>query len=319
MGCAAAAADPMSATAAVPTLMQQTADARFPWCADVPEELLRSTVLPEQVIHEKPCDWRPVLTPIAQNLVRGCATAREAVLALATGLPQATGVHYSIERRAACMNALEALNEKKVSCTGQSIFLVCALRSVGIPARVVGITTWNHILGNHTWAEAWFEGDWHMIEYNEKDFNTPWVMENIGMTDPQQPVQRIYAATPNGKAPYLPAYVLDKRILPAEDVSGRYAALARNWYEKNGLSPQEQRLMVEILPRPAERIPVSIISENGETVSSAELPSEQDDVRELARLVLPREGVFYLNTEGVKKQLTATDAPVQILRLQMGK
>ena len=288
----------------------------FPWSENVPAELVRDSVLPDQVIHEKPCDWRPVLTPIAQELVRGCATAREAVLALATGLPQATGVHYSMERRAACMNALEALNEKKVSCTGQSIFLVCALRSVGIPARAVGITTWNHILGNHTWAEAWFEGDWHMIEYNEKDFNTPWVMENIGMLDPKEVVQHIFAATPNGKAPYLSAYVLDKRILTAEDVTARYAALARVWYEKNGLSPQEQRLMVDLQPRPEQRIPVSIVREDGSIVSAAELPSAQDDIRELARLVLPREGSFSLQTEGVKMPLKATDAPVQILRLK---
>ena len=94
-----------------------------------------------------------------------------------------------------------SLQSGKVSCTGQSILLVCALRSVGIPARMAGVLTWNHVRGNHNWVEAWCDGEWKMLEYNEKDFNTPWVMSAISMLDPRKPENAIYATSWKKEAP----------------------------------------------------------------------------------------------------------------------
>lgn len=295
------------------------AAAEFPWSHEVPPALVEESVRPDGVAQEEPCDWRPVLTPVAEALVKDCSSAREAVLALAAGLPEATGVYYSTERRKPAMNVLEALAEKKVSCTGQSILLVCALRAVGIPARMVGLLTWNHIRGNHSWAEAWFEGEWHMIEYAERDFNTPWVMENIGMLNPQEPTQRILALTPTGTALFLPSYVMDKRLLPAEDVTHRYAELSRAWYARAGVGVEEQRLMVDCENRPERPLPVRVETESCTIISEDVLPTEQDDVRRFARLSLPREGRFYLRVEGSSERhpIKATSAPVQILRLSL--
>lgn len=293
--------------------------APFPWAADAPPALVQASVQPDRVLNEDPCDWRPVLTPLAKELVQHCRTSREAVLTMAAKLPEATGVYYSIERRKPGMNALEALEEKKVSCTGQTILLVCALRAVGIPARAVGIATWNHVQGNHTWAEAWFEGEWHMIEFNEHDFNTPWVMENIGMLDPQNPLQRIQALTPAGDTLFLPAYAMDRQELPAVDVTERYAALARAWYVRAGVTSHEQRLLVDCEARPSGPLSVRVETEDGELISEALLPTSQDDVRRMARLLLPREGCYYLRLEGSaeRRPLKATPAPVQILRLSL--
>lgn len=295
------------------------AAAEFPWSHEAPPDLVQASVLPDRVAQETPCDWRPVLTPTAESLVRDCGSAREAVPTLAAGLPEATGVYYSVERRKPAMNVLEALAEKKVSCTGQSILLVCALRAVGIPARMVGLLTWNHVPGNHSWVEAWFEGEWHMIEYAESDFNTPWVMENIGMLDPQDPLQRIQALTPAGNTFFLPAYAMDKRKLPAEDVTDRYAALARAWYARAGACTEEQRLMVDCTERPKEPLRVMVETEDGKPVSEDVLPTTQDDVRRFARLSLPREGAFHLRIEGSaeRRPIKATPAPVQILRLSL--
>lgn len=292
----------------------------FPWSGTIPEELVRESVEPDRVAHELPCDWRPLLTPLAEELVRDCPDARSAVLTLAAKLPEKTGVYYSAERRKASMNVAEALAEKKVSCTGQSILLICALRSVGIPARMVGVLTWNHVLGNHTWAEAWFEGEWHMIEYNEQDFNTPWVMENIGMLEPQELTQRIQAVTPAGDEPFLTAYVFDKSVLPAVNVSEHYARLARDWYERSGASAAGQRLMVDCEQRAASPVPVRVETEAGDIICRDELPTTQDDVRRFARLTLPRdENVRYFLRIGEEEErlpLQCTPAPVQILRLK---
>lgn len=290
----------------------------FPWSETLPDALVRDAVAPDTVAYETPCDWRPLVTPMAQELVKNCTSAREAVLALATGLPKASGVHYSIERSKHNMNAIEALTEKKVSCTGQSVFLVCALRSVGIPARMVGVLTWNHVRGNHSWVEAWFENEWHMIEYAEQDFNTPWVMENIGMLDSHQPEQRIQALTPSGREPFLAAYAMNRVVVPAENVSERYAALARDYYARNGAGADVQRVMVDVAERASHAVSVVLVDEAGKTVSSDYLPTSRDDVRRFACLNLPRHGQFYLRIgdEAEQRPLRATPAPVQILRLE---
>jgi transglutaminase-like putative cysteine protease len=43
------------------------------------------------------------------------------------------------------------------SCTGLAILLICALRSVGIPARLVGTPAWHGNVdeGNHSWVEVY--------------------------------------------------------------------------------------------------------------------------------------------------------------------
>ncbi|KAF4667472.1 hypothetical protein FOL46_002530 [Perkinsus olseni] len=60
----------------------------------------------------------------------------------------------------------EVIERKNSSCTGLSIFLVSALRAVGVPARIVGTPHWNlgpdkcphgdadDACGNHDWVEA---------------------------------------------------------------------------------------------------------------------------------------------------------------------
>merc|ERR1712129_74462 len=53
------------------------------------------------------------------------------------------------------------------SCTGLSILLVSALRSLGIPSRVVGTPAWNgkQKNGNHNWIEYYSsQHEWKFIE-----------------------------------------------------------------------------------------------------------------------------------------------------------
>lgn len=293
----------------------QAAD--FPWSNTAPAQVEEASLHPDTVLDEVPCDWRPILTPIVEPLVKDCSTAREAVLHIASNLSRSTGVYYSPARRKHNMNAMEALAEKKVSCTGQSILLVCALRSVGIPARAVGVCSWNHIRGNHTWTEAWFEGGWHMIEFNERDFNTPWVMENIGMLNPRLSVQRIKAATPQGKSTWSPE-LPGSTSIPAEDVTERYSQLALNWYQQNGLPANIQRLLVDSFPRQHTVHTIELIDAAGKTISSAKLPTVADDMRYLARLALPREGKFFLRIQGKANQfpISPTESAVQLLLLR---
>ncbi len=286
------------------------------WDEDIPQGIRESAQLPDAVLDEKPCDWRPVLEPLFRPVVKDCTSAREATLAIASRIGELTGVRYDMERRHPCMNALEALAEKKVSCTGQSILLVCALRSVGIPARAVGVATWNHVRGNHTWVEAWFEGSWHMIEFNEKDFNTPWVMEAVGMLNPQTLAERVLAVQPGGSwnfpTPWNPG-----SGIRAEDVTERYLGLARTWYAANGVPEGMQKLLVDALPRTDQ--PLFLLQEDadGREMARVQLPSCSDDVRRYATLLLPRGQTCFLHIEGqpLRYALEANESPARTLKL----
>ena len=171
------------------------ARSQFPWAAQVPWELYENNVLPYAVVNEPRDEWREQFHHLFAPLVSPCKTGREAALAIASLIQKTLNVRYSTERRVPHQGAKESLQSGKVSCTGQSILLICALRSVGIPARMAGVLTWNHVRGNHNWVEAWCDGEWKMLEYNEKDFNTPWVMSAISMLDPRKPENAIYATS----------------------------------------------------------------------------------------------------------------------------
>ena len=276
----------------------------------VPADIARDYVAADLVLNEQPCDWRAPLAALFLPAVQDCTGAREATLRIASQMTALTGAYYSTERRKPNMNALEALAEKKISCTGQSILLICALRSIGIPARAVFVPTWGHIRGNHTWAEAWIDGEWQMIEFNEKDFNTPWVMENIGLLKPELPAQRVYAAAP-GRPGCRVFY--GGSFIAAEDVTPRYTALAQEWYTRAQLPADHQRLLVNVLPRPAEAIPLYLETEDGTRLASAPSPTAQSDFRYHTPFNLPRSGKHYLRVGNTRITLTPTSTPAQTL------
>ena len=295
----------------------------FPWSDDAPADIREHFVAPQQMLDEKPAEWRETVQAVIAPAVKDCKTAREAALVVAARMTELTGAYYSTERRQACLNPLEVLEEKKASCTGLSLLFTAALRSVDIPARVVGVLCWNHVIGNHSWTEVYVDGEWQMLEFNEKDFNTPWVMEAVGMLDSRHLAQRVMALTGKpaaGDNQYFPLpWAIHNHTVGAEDVSARYQKLARAWYEKAELPADKQRLMVDIQPRPAERSLVQLVDDKGSVLDEGPLPSPQDDMRQMLRLLLPRysSAAHYLRLpSGQQLEVKPTEAPVQVLRLR---
>lgn len=284
----------------------------------IPEEVRRGALEAELFLNEQPSDWRPQLAALTAPLRRACSGERETALAIAAHLEELTGVRYDMGRRHPCMNPTEALREKKVSCTGYSMLLAAALRSAGIPARLVMVLSWNHQPGNHTWVEAWVEGGWRMLEANSGEFNTPWVLEAIGLLNPANPVQRVYAVALQEGEVALPLPWDPAARIPAEDVTARYMQLAQDWYRRAGLSADCQRLWVDWQPRAEVAAEVQVCDAEGRVLSSAALPTFRDDVRYMARLTLPRAGESYLCIPALqlRARLRATETPAQVLRLR---
>jgi len=200
--------------------------AAAPWRESVTEELFREAVLPYASLDEAREDWREVLRGHALPLVAEARTCGEAALALNARLFGALGVRYSTERRAANQAPSETIATGLASCSGLSILLVDACRSVGVPARVVGIGAWPHKNGNHTWVEVWDGRAWRFVGAAEPDpagFDRAWFTGDAAAARLGHPRHAVMAAqwSATGRTFHLP-WAPGSTSVNAVDVSARY-------------------------------------------------------------------------------------------------
>ena len=317
---------------------------QFPWAGKVPWELYENDVLPYAVVNEPRDEWREQFHRLFTPLVTSCRTGREAALTIASSIQKTLNVRYSTERRVPHQGVKESLESGKVSCTGQSILLICALRSVGIPARMAGVLTWNHVRGNHNWVEAWCDGEWKMLEYNEREFNTPWVMSAISMLDPRRPENAIYVTSWKKEAAgdFFPmiwearynrkkqtlAFPPESRTVPAVNMTDRYMKLAAAWTAAQPEYVPGSRLMLDITEKAesnSRRLPLRVVlkSEEGTILAEGTSPGPSDDMRKFLEMRLPEKvsrGMleFVLPDGTVRSEPVAhTEAPVQILNFSV--
>ncbi|KAF4651456.1 hypothetical protein FOZ61_010453 [Perkinsus olseni] len=163
-------------------LQAQRTSKRFPWGRRVPYSLFLNDVLPVASLSEKANDFRGCNSSgygldfrrFMESLVEGCRDVACAVMTLNekgweftdppivfAAAPPNEADPYSL---------YEVIERKSSSCTGLALYLVAALRSVGIPARVAGTPHWNKgapqcpngdgdaPCGNHNWVEVYIPG-----------------------------------------------------------------------------------------------------------------------------------------------------------------
>ena len=143
---------------------------RFAWGKDIPKDIFLNNVLPYASMNERRTDWRGVLYERFAPYVKDCTTYEEAMTAINKVVREETGATFSTGRRAANQDALETIQRGIASCSGLSIVLVDALRSVGLPARIAGNRQWFDNRGNHSWVEIWINGNWHFTEYDPSQY-----------------------------------------------------------------------------------------------------------------------------------------------------
>ncbi len=127
----------------------------------------------------------------------------------------------------------------KASCTGLSILLSDACRSVAVPARLAGTPLWTNKSGNHTWVEIWDNG-WHFTgacEQDPKGLDRGWFEGNAAAAKKDVPEHAIYAASfRKTKVSFPLVWAPQSKDVFAENVTERYT--------KSGLS-QEQEQQIE--------------------------------------------------------------------------
>lgn len=200
---------------------------RFPWSAAVPEEVFFNDVLPYACLDEPRELWRRRLVEVCAPIVANAHTASEAAQAINRNVFNALQVHYHNGRKRPNQGLLESMASGKASCTGLSLLLVGACRSVGIPARVVGTPMWVNRTGNHTWVEIW-DGGWHFTGADEASpdgLNHGWFVENAAAAVDDPPEHGIYASSWQPRDAVFPlVWNPEARWVPAERVTHRYVA-----------------------------------------------------------------------------------------------
>jgi len=119
------------------------ARAAQPWARQVPWPLFLHHVLPYASLDEPRDAWRPLMWAAVPQLVQGARSVAEAAQAVNKGVwALFGGLYFKADQTPEIMSPSQVLAAGYASCTGLSIFLVDALRAVGVPARVAGTPSW---------------------------------------------------------------------------------------------------------------------------------------------------------------------------------
>lgn len=258
------------------------------WKEQISEELFFNDVLPYANIDETREDWRTEFHLQFSPLVKDCKTPGEAAQKLNREIFNQVKVHYSTKRRKANQSPSESIEQGMASCTGLSILLVDACRSVGVPARLAGIASWVDKRGNHTWVEVWDGDKWHFTgadEPSDQGLNHAWFEADASKALKDQPVHSIYAVSfrkTDSKFPLVWSRG-DDRTVYGVNVTDRYTG-------KQAAAADETKLRIRVFeakgkPRVAAKVELSCqqcVGEEPEVGTSKAGRADMNDMLEFA-------------------------------------
>ncbi len=193
-----------------------------PW--DISDQLFLNNVLPYANIDEPRDPWREDFFKLCRPIVANCKTPGEAAQKINATLFGQLSVKYSTARKRANQSPKESIEQGLASCTGLSIILTDACRSVGVPARLAGIPSWKNKRGNHTWVEIWDDG-WQFTgaaEPNPQGLNRTWFQGDAALADPNSKLHSIYAVSFQKTDTAFPMVWSPEKRVFAENVTLRY-------------------------------------------------------------------------------------------------
>jgi len=213
----------------------------YPWAKSVPLDLFKTYVLPYTHFDEKPEDWRSRFFEHLEPLLSDEMSVKEAATAVQQGVWAAFGeprIHFKSNSTPEVLSPSDVFSKRYGSCTGLSIFLADALRSCGIPARLVGVAEWNQpSKGNHNWVEVWFDEHWNIVDAGPgEQWNKVWFTD-LAKKGVEHSLSGIYSPVtwlPDAAdAVYTVTWDTPPLKLPAIELTSRY----------KGPSPMNQGMM----------------------------------------------------------------------------
>ncbi|MEE2685465.1 MAG: transglutaminase-like domain-containing protein [Planctomycetota bacterium] len=200
------------------------------WKKEVPEEVFLNDVLPYSVINERRDDWRKDFYDRFHPLVKDATSPGEAAVILNKNVFKIVNVKYSTGRKKPDQSPYESMETGLASCSGLTVILVDACRSVGVPARFVGTPLWTNKSGNHSWAEVWDQG-WHFTGACEPagdDLDRAWFVGRAATADRNHLLHSIYAVSYKKTPQFFPmVWSQEDRSISAVNVSDYYTRLGK--------------------------------------------------------------------------------------------
>ena len=195
------------------------------WGHEIPDSIFFEYVLPFGSLNERRDNWRRDFYNRFNSVIKNATSAYEAATILNNTMFEMVGVKYSTKRPKADQSPYESMEAGLASCTGLSILLVDACRSIGVPVCFVGTSMWYNNTGNHSWVEIWDDG-WHFTgaaEPTGNDLNKAWFSGQAIRAVEGHPKYGIYAATWGKSELHFPMdWLPDVKIYNAVDVTENY-------------------------------------------------------------------------------------------------
>jgi poly(3-hydroxybutyrate) depolymerase len=232
------------------------ARAEVPWGASVPDDVFLDAVLPHVSVTEPREPMRAEFHDRYLPSVQKCKRPGEAALELNKALFRDYKVVYNTRRLRTDQCSKESIKQGMATCTGLSIMLVEACRSVDVPARLVGIAAWPGRGGNHTWVEVWDDG-WHFVgaaEPDEKGLDHAWFVGDAAKAIKGSGRNAVHAVTYRSTGTFFPMVWAESARVPGEDVTDRYT---RGALATAPLAPA--RLMVDVR-RQGQRVEAEVMT-----------------------------------------------------------
>jgi transglutaminase-like putative cysteine protease len=251
---------------------------QFPWAKAVPQEIFLNDVLPYASLNEARDEWREDFIQKFSPLAKNAGSQAAAIKAINTAIKDIVKVEYNTKRKKPDQSPAESMRQGMASCTGLSILLADAFRSVGIPARVAGIPAWTTKPGNHNWVEVWTLNDkkWHFTEYypDPKGLDHGWLLADAAKANPASIYHSIYASSWKATGTYFPlVWDMNNREVNALNVSSFYIELGGNSQAEDSC---ELRLEFKT---DNKRVPIAVTVYQGDLkIASGTTPKITDDL-----------------------------------------
>ena len=123
----------------------------------LPEKMFLNYILDHRVNEEEVLPCRTFFWNELKDRIEG-KNAKDAAIEVNYWCAEEATYHSGDDRT---LPALTVYRRGYGRCGEESVFLVNALRSVGIPARQVYVPRWSHCDDNHAWVELWCDGKWY--------------------------------------------------------------------------------------------------------------------------------------------------------------
>ena len=224
------------------------------WSSSISKDIFLNNILPYSNVTETRESWRKDFYERFQAIVKDSQTPGEAAVKLNQEIFKLTNVKYSTARKRPDQSPSESIDSGLASCSGLSVMLIDACRSVGIPARFVGTPMWSNKSGNHSWVEVW-NGGWHFTGACEPagdELDRGWFLGRAAQADRNSRLHAIYAVSYRPTKQRFPlGWAPEKDWVWAVNVTDRYTQ------------------MKEELPAGIGRVMLGAVDNNGVRLSAA--------------------------------------------------